>query len=464
MTAIPGTKRITIATALASLSLLVVAVLAVAADRTDPSFGRDGVAQPPPPAGTAAADLGIRDLVSTGHGGLVAAVGDFGRRGYFAAAKLSPSGALNRSFGEGGYTPRLHIHHGPGLRLRARAVAVQGKRVLVAGYQETELGGTAPLLARYRPDGALDPSFGHRGVVAPKPAIEGKTPSDPNYNVRGGGAFYGVAVQPGGRIIAVGARNAEGGGQPAALVVGYRPDGRLDPSFAEGGRLVIPRRWENLFTGFTSVKVRPDRNILVAGYIHGALAVLRLTADGRPDPSFGDDGVVTPAAGQPRDCCATPVLLGLTKKERILLGGISDRAREDPLLLFRLHADGSTDRSFGTKGHIFGHPPKGVTVNFIPHALAVQGDGRIVVAGIDEHEERDGRLWPVFTVLRYLPRGKVDRSFGRDGVETLPSSQAGAAVAATTTASSVVVGGGSYPRHTMGALFSPILIRYPQGH
>ena len=84
--------------------------------------------------------------------------------------------------------------------------------MLVAGLQETELGGTAPLLARFRSNGALDRTFGRGGIVAPKPALEGKDPSEPSYGIRGGGALQDVAVQPRGPIVAVGARNAAGGG------------------------------------------------------------------------------------------------------------------------------------------------------------------------------------------------------------------------------------------------------------
>jgi len=210
--------------------------------------------------------LGIRDLSIAGGGRLIAAIGDLeGSRGYFGAARLIRNGLLDTSFGSGGYTARLHVRHpgpsGSGLQLRARAIAQQKNgRILVAGRQENELGGTATLLARYRPDGSLDRSFAGRGVIAPKPAVEGV---DAAHLDRGGGAFHDVAVQPGGRIIAVGGQNEERGGRPAGLVIAYRPNGEVDRSFGEGGRLVFRRTRDHLFTGFTSVKPLPSGKILV---------------------------------------------------------------------------------------------------------------------------------------------------------------------------------------------------------
>jgi len=444
--------------------LMLPAAAGFGADRDAASFADEGIVLPPRPAWSPQVDLGIRDLATDGGGRLLAAIGDFERAGYFGAARFSSGGVIQAAFGKGGYTPPLHVHHGPGLRLRARAITPQGSAVIVAGYQETELGGTAPLLARYQSNGALDRTFGHRGVIAPKPATEGKDPSDPTYGLHGGGVLQDAAVQPGGPIIAVGGRNEEGGGHPAALVIAYRRDGGVDSGFADGGRLVMPMARENLFTGFTSVEILPDRKVLVAGYLRGALALLRLTADGELDRSFGGgDGIVTPQAGQPRYCCPTPALLGVTGNGWILVGGAADRAREEPLLLFRLRPDGSTDRSFGTKGHIFGRPQGNATSTFIPFALTVQQNGRMVVAGVDERVERERRVWPAFTVLRYLADGKVDRSFGKGGVEMLPSSQAGGGVAATVSGGAVVVGGGTYSRASKGSRFRPVLTRYKAG-
>ncbi len=453
------TRRTKAWSGVGALILLVAVLILPAGLGAAPFGGGEPVVPPRRPAWSPGAGIGVRDLADDGNGRLLAAIGDFEEPGYFGAARFRPTGALETRFGKSGYTAPLRVHHGPGLQLRARAVATQGGRGLVAGFQETELGGTAPLLARYRSNGTLDRTFGRGGIVASKPALEGKDPSEPSYGIRGGGTLQDVAVQPGGPIVAVGARNVAGGGQPAALLIAYRGDGSIDTSFADGGRIVIAMPRENSFTGFTTVRALLNGKVLVAGYLRGALALLRLTAEGDLDPSFGGgDGIATPRAGQPRYCCPTPALLGVTSNGRILLGGIADRAREEPLLLFRLRPDGSIDPSFGRKGHVAGGHDDAATVTFIPLALSVQRDGRIVVAGADERVDRERRVWPAFTILRYQANGRrLDRSFGKGGVTALPPSQAGAAAAAAPFRSGVVVGGGIYVRDDKGERFSPVL-------
>ncbi len=444
-------------------SVLLVALLILPAGLGAAPFGGGEPVVPPRPAWSPGAGIGVRDLANDGNGRLLAAIGDFEEPGFFGAARFRSNGALETRFGKGGYTAPLRVRHGPGLRLRARAVATQGARVLVAGFQETELGGTATLLARYRSNGTLDRSFGRGGIVAPKPALEGKDPSEPNYGIRGGGTLQDVALQPGGPIVAVGARNLAGGGQPAALLIAYRGDGSIDTSFADGGRIVITAPRENSFTGFTTVRALADGKLLVAGYLRGALALLRLTTEGDLDPSFGGgDGIATPRAGQPRYCCPTLALLDVTANGRILLGGIADRVREEPLLLFRLRPDGSIDPSFGRKGHVAGSHDDAATESFIPLALSVQRDGRIVVGGADERVDRERRVSPAFTVLRYQANGRsLDRSFGKGGVTALPPSQAGGAATAAPFRGGVVVGGGIYVPAGKSERYSPVLVGYP---
>jgi len=454
-----------IAAALAALVLLSCAGLALAADRTDRSFGQNGVAQPAPPSGTGQDGVGIRDLATAAGSRLIAAVGDLdGSDGYFGAARLSRNGSLDGSFGSGGYTARLHVRHGgpagSGLQLRGRAIALQKNgRILVAGYQENELGGTATLLARYRPDGSLDHSFGGGGVIAPKPAVEGV---DAAHLDRGGGAFHDVAVQRDGRIIAVGGQNEERGARPAGLVIAYRPNGELDDGFGDGGRLVLPRPRDGVFTGFTSVRSLRSGKILVAGYLHGRLSVLRLTEGGQLDPSFGGgDGIAMPSAGQPRACCPFPATIALAKGGRILLSGIAERAREEPVLLFRLRPNGQLDPGFGKRGTVVGRPDRKGLSAFLELGMARQRNGRIVVVGASELVDRESTVFYRFTVLRYLANGKVDRGFGSGGVATVSPPTGGVAASAVALPNGrVAVGGGLYDLHAHPSPFHPVVARF----
>lgn len=457
-----------IAAVLAALALLACAGLALAADRTDRSFGQDGVAQPAPPFGVGRTGVGIRDLATASGGRLVAAVGDLeGGRGHFGAGRFFRNGSLDGSFGSGGYTARLQVRHGgpagSGLQLHGRAIAPQENgRILVAGYQENELGGTATLLARFRPNGFLDRSFGGGGVIAPKPAVEGV---DAAHLDRGGGAFHDVAIQHGGRIIAVGGQNEERGARPAGLVIAYRPNGEMDNSFGDDARLVFPRPRDGVFTGFTSVRSLSNGKILVAGYLHGRLSVIRLTGGGQLDPSFGGgDGIATPSAGQPPACCPFPAVIALAKGGRILLSGIAERAREEPVLLFRLRPNGRLDPSFGKRGKVVGRPHRKDLSAFLELGMTRQRNGRIVVVGANELVDRESTVFYRFTVLRYLASGKVDRGFGSGGVASVAPSTGGVAASALALPNGrVVVGGGLYDLHAHPSPFRPVLTRYLAG-
>jgi Domain of unknown function (DUF5122) beta-propeller len=130
-------------------------------------------------------------------------------------------------------------------------------------------------------------------VVAPLPASEGNDAAHP---LAGGTLIHAVAATSAGRILGVGAVNESGGGRPAGLVTACLEDGRVDTSFGSAGRLVLPAVRADGFTGLTAVEMLPDGGILAAGYLGGRLSLVRITADGRLDQSFGAGGMVRPVS------------------------------------------------------------------------------------------------------------------------------------------------------------------------
>jgi ABC-type lipopolysaccharide export system ATPase subunit len=87
---------------------------------------------------------------------------------YFAAARIDPNGAVDRSFGKDGFTPYINVAHRTGGDaagvLQAESVAgLKDGKVLIAGYYE-DIGAFAPAL--FTAKGRIDRSFGHDGRVA----------------------------------------------------------------------------------------------------------------------------------------------------------------------------------------------------------------------------------------------------------------------------------------------------------
>jgi uncharacterized delta-60 repeat protein len=130
-------------------------------------------------------------------------------------------------------------------------VAPDGK-VVVAGPSSDRTDGRL-VIARFTADGAPDPTFRGAGFVM----------TDlPNGAV---GRATAAAVQPDGRIVAVGRA-----GTPGRFgVVRYADDGTLDPTFSADGMVVTS--FSGLSAQPTAVTVLDDGRIVVAGTSDGTV-------------------------------------------------------------------------------------------------------------------------------------------------------------------------------------------------
>jgi uncharacterized delta-60 repeat protein len=96
---------------------------------------------------------------------------------------------------------------------------------------------------------------------------------------------------------------------------------------------------------------------------------------------------------------------------KILLTGNSGTAPTTQFATLRLNADGSTDTSFGTAGMV-STPITQLGDGAL--ALALQSDGKIVVAGSSSRTTNSN-----FAVVRYTSAGAVDSTFLGDGSTTV---------------------------------------------
>ncbi|MFD3584010.1 calcium-binding protein [Streptomyces sp. NPDC058683] len=215
---------------------------------------------------------------------------------------------------------------------------------------------------------------------------------------------HAVALQPDGKIVVAGGSWRGYENCCWFTVARYNPDGTLDTGFGGGDGRV--------FTDFGSpeeaqdVAVQPDGKIVAAGYVGGRAAVARYNPDGSPDTSFSDDGMVSadpePSPEQGGDARA----LALQPDGKIVVAGEVGTTRFD-FSLIRFNADGSLDSGFGSGGvqrTDFGDYD-------IAEALAVQSDGRIVAAG-----SSGGR----FALARYNTNGTLDTGFDGNGLVVTP--------------------------------------------
>lgn len=325
--------------------------------------------------------------------------GPSGRKVFLA--RYHADGSLETSFGSGGiHLVDLHTFRA----VRALAFQPDGK-VLVVGDADCHFA-----LTRYQADGSLDTSFGTDGVAS---------------SHKGAAVLFTVTPQPDGKIVALGTFYDD------LLLVRYAADGQLDTNFGTSGTVTLSLNEAHALT------VQPDGQLAVAGSVYDAdydFAVLRYNHDGSPDVRFGTGGTVTTnfATLMQVDDCQTmippfpqlprgyrgkgpPVLqdaaatVVLQPDGKIVVAGTADYA----LTLLRYQPDGALDPSFGTHGAVTTRISTHEKYADLASALALQTDGKIVVAGAAWILSGYG-----FFLARYNSDGSLDTSFGTAGTVT----------------------------------------------
>lgn len=186
----------------------------------------------------------------------------------------------------------------------------------------------------------------------------------------------------------------------------------LDSTFANNGIYVDDTG------GYVRLVVQPDNKIIVTGaeventiYIY---IVRRFNEDGTKDADFADNGCFKISALGLNNIIVT--LLYLQPDGKILLGGSADTGiTNQDFLLIRLKQDGSLDSSFGGGGYVMTSYINTWTpaINDIMSSIALQPDGKIIAYGSTNF------LADTLQVIRYHPDGKVDSSFGVNGIVRL---------------------------------------------
>ncbi len=147
-------------------------------------------------------------------------------------------------------------------------------------------------------------------------------------------------------------------------------DGDLDPSFGNGGQLLLPVDPFNEPIGATlvanDVVIQPDGKIVIAGYAAASTSewvILRLNADGSYDHTFGSsqNGIVYYYLFGPADNQASSV--ALRPNGKIVVGGTINDSNNGRVtaVVIQLNADGSTDTTWGNNGAVYFTPGAGTS-------------------------------------------------------------------------------------------------------
>jgi uncharacterized delta-60 repeat protein len=302
----------------------------------------------------------------------------------FAVARFTPDGLIDPTFGTtgSGYVltnVNAASRASDGYEF-AEKVAIDGSgKIDVCGY--TGHGSDASALftlVRYNQDGSRDLSFANQGIAQA---------NFPGY-------AYALTIQPDGKILLAGPKfsnfniNSSNYLTTTMAIVRFTTAGWLDTSFGattptNSVALVAP-------SGFYQVNpygilMQSNGAIALAGIAIATAAVgsprelvlARLDATGKPDTTFGSSGFVLDgsmlgdAGGIAQAANGDLVAAGFA--------GVSGNASTYDFGVAAYLPTGAPDTSFGTSGV--------TTIDFaggsdIARAIAIQGDGKIVVAGL----------------------------------------------------------------------------------
>ena len=160
--------------------------------------------------------------------------------------------------------------------------------------------------------------------------------------------------------------------------------GSADPTFGDAGKRVFTQSpWPNALLYVGNSTRQTDGKFLFGGYCQSCpdsyrAVVLRVDANGEPDPTFGTNGWASiPVVGQPRfNAIATDT------EGRIVLAGYRTAITPNRPLLVRFTPTGQADASFGAgSGEVqVSALPATAPAGWEASALAIERDGSLLVA------------------------------------------------------------------------------------
>ncbi|RPI21156.1 MAG: hypothetical protein EHM61_25440 [Acidobacteria bacterium] len=254
-------------------------------------------------------------------------------------------------------------------------------KILVGGYFRSIGGVTKKGIARFHPNGSLDPAFGidmqQTGVIE-------------------------IAIQPDGKIVIGGDFSDIGGDYRRDGLARLNSDGSLDTAaFQPGAHGSIPGVVE-------AIAIQPDGKILLGG------SFLRVECGGVTAPvtrnhiaRFSPDGLLeVPFAPSVSPTNSAVSAVAVQPDGKILIGGdftsVGGVARNG---IARLRSNGALDTSFTPGVYAYRDDSTGATTGV--SAIAVQPDGYIVIGG--SFTTTGGA--PRNRVARLKPDGSLDSSF-----------------------------------------------------
>ncbi|HEX5152310.1 MAG TPA: T9SS type A sorting domain-containing protein [Parafilimonas sp.] len=365
----------------------------------------------------------------------------------FTVARYNTNGTIDNSFGANGIVITAISSNDD----EANAVALQGDgKIVVAGYSAKSSSDLDFAVVRYNVNGTPDNTFGINGIVstalgsdwdvinsiaiqqdgkivAAGYTYNGNAKNDiaiVRYNVNGtpDNAFgingivitavgslndeaNSVKIQQDGKIVAGGCSQYSANYDFA--LARYNADGSPDNTFGAGGKVTTHFASNS---SINSIAILKNGKIVAAGYYGSSIthiAMIRYKPNGKPDKTFGSEGIViTNIDLLNGELCYS---VAIRPDNKIVLGCTSDKN----FVVVRYDSNGAPDDNFGSHGIV-----KTIFTGYgssAAYAIAIQGNGKILMAGYTY--DSSGSCY-VFAIARYNINGSLDNNFASGGIVT----------------------------------------------
>ena len=341
---------------------------------------------------------------------------------------LLSAGALDTTFGAAG-TGKVETFFDTNVGAAGAATQADGMIIVVGNGFNTTTNRAEFAMSRYTTDGRLDLAFYGDGKVT----TAFTTPTGfQNAPVAQNAVGIGVAIQNDGKIVVVG--YTSNGSKNDFAVARYNYDGSLDTTFDGDGKVTTPMG--SVEDIASTVAIQADGRIVVGGYsqANNALyyALARYNTDGSLDAvNDGTNGKAVRTSADAFDNDGKLVDLNVATQsivtsvaivrdpilgDKILAAGRGITGNNEDFAIVRYRLNGTRDSSFGPdlNGRVITPIGSG---NDLPAAMAIQTDGKIVLAG---YSDVGGA--PDFSLARYSALGVLDDTFGpnHNGKVTTP--------------------------------------------
>jgi uncharacterized delta-60 repeat protein len=272
---------------------------------------------------------------------------------HMAAARYHPDGTLDHGFSGDG---KVTLNVLPGIDIAYALGLSSGGRVVLGGVAFPTVGHGEFALVRLNHDGTPDLGFGGDGKVTTQ--------------FPGGGLIRDLIVGSGGAIVATGSGD---GAHVGVAVARYLPSGELDGAFGDGGTFVTDVGVDIHVSEFVRLA---SGKYMVAGSVAltqatSKIGLVRLNANGKPDGTFGPNGLVTSQF-------ATGFVVEAIARvpHGFLVSGNRDSGNRFRATVARFKGKGALDPAFGDGGSVVLAFPASDASDVV-----VRGNGRILLAG-----------------------------------------------------------------------------------